>query len=59
VNARLLRREGELGVVAPGARADLILLDGNPLEDLAVLDGQGERIPLVMKGGEVEIDRRV
>jgi imidazolonepropionase-like amidohydrolase len=59
VNARLLRREGELGVVAPGARADLILLDGNPLEDLAVLGGQGERIPLVMKGGEVEIDRRV
>lgn len=58
VNARLLRREGELGVVAPGARADLILVDGNPLEDLSVLDGQGERIALVMKAGAVEIDRR-
>jgi imidazolonepropionase-like amidohydrolase len=57
VNARLLRREGELGVVAPGARADLLLVDGNPLEDLAVLDGQGERIPLVMKGGEIAIGR--
>ncbi len=26
---------GDLGIVAPGARADLLLLDGNPLEDVA------------------------
>ena len=51
--ARLLQREGELGIVAPGALADLIAVDGNPLEDLALLDGQGEAIPLVMKGGQV------
>jgi imidazolonepropionase-like amidohydrolase len=57
VNARLLGREGELGVIAPGACADLLLVDGNPLEDLSVLDGQGERIPLVMKGGEIAIGR--
>jgi imidazolonepropionase-like amidohydrolase len=57
VNARLLGREGELGVIAPGARADLLLVDANPLEDLSVLDGQGERIPLVMKGGEIAIGR--
>jgi hypothetical protein len=35
--ARYLRQEGSLGEVRPGAIADLVLLDGNPLEDLAVL----------------------
>ena len=35
--AKLLRMEGQLGVVAPGALADLIVVDGNPLENLAVL----------------------
>lgn len=51
--ARLLQREGELGTVAPGALADLIAVDGNPLEDVAVLEGQGEAIPLVLKNGQV------
>ena len=44
VNAELLNRTGELGVVAPGARADLIAVDGNPLADISLLDGQGEHI---------------
>jgi imidazolonepropionase-like amidohydrolase len=52
-NAELLNRAGELGEVRPGAQADLIALDGNPLEDLHVLTGQGERIPLIMRGGEI------
>jgi imidazolonepropionase-like amidohydrolase len=56
-NAELLGRAGELGVIAPGARADLLLVDGNPLDDLSVLDGQGERIPFVMKGGEALVNR--
>jgi hypothetical protein len=33
--ARLLGRDREIGQVAPGFRADLILLDANPLEDVA------------------------
>ena len=52
-NAALMDRRGELGCVAPGAMADLIVVDGNPLEDLSPLSGAGERIPLVMKGGEI------
>jgi imidazolonepropionase-like amidohydrolase len=56
-NAALLQREGELGVIAPGALADLILVDGDPLKDIGVLTGQGERIPFVMKGGEAMVDR--
>ncbi len=51
VNAALLNREGELGVVAPDARADLIAVDGDPLADISVLDGQGEHIAMIMKDG--------
>ena len=35
--ARFLREEGEWGVVAAGARADLVLLDADPREDLSTL----------------------
>jgi imidazolonepropionase-like amidohydrolase len=51
VNAALLNRTGELGVVAPGARADLIALDGNPLAGISVLDGDGEHLALIIKDG--------
>jgi imidazolonepropionase-like amidohydrolase len=51
VNAELLNRTGELGVIAPGARADLITVDGSPLTDLSVLDGQDEHINHIMKDG--------
>jgi imidazolonepropionase-like amidohydrolase len=57
VNAALLRKGGELGVIKAGALADLILVDGDPVADIGVLTGQGERIPFVMKGGEALIDR--
>ncbi len=56
-NAMLLQQEGQLGVIAPGALADIILVDGDPLGDISVLAGQGERIPFVMKGGEALVDR--
>ena len=51
VAAKLLGRDGELGVIAPGALADLIVVDGNPATDLALLQGQGAFMPGVMKGG--------
>ena len=53
VNARLLNREGELGIVAPGALADLLLVEGNPLEDLGVLEHPDRHLRLVMQGGEI------
>jgi imidazolonepropionase-like amidohydrolase len=49
--AEVLRMEGKLGVVAPGAYADLIALDGDPLKDLALLGGQARHMPLIMKSG--------
>jgi imidazolonepropionase-like amidohydrolase len=52
VNAALLNRTGELGVIAPGARADLLAVDGDPLADIAILDGGGAPMPVIMKDGE-------
>ncbi len=56
VNAELLGKAGELGVLAPGAAADLLLVDGDPLADLGVLMGQGERIDLIVRRGEIVHD---
>ncbi|HEX2272546.1 MAG TPA: amidohydrolase family protein, partial [Acidimicrobiales bacterium] len=57
VNAALLRRPGELGVVAPGAYADLLLVDGDPLSDINVLGGQGDHLDLVVRAGEIVKNR--
>jgi imidazolonepropionase-like amidohydrolase len=49
--AKVLRMEGKVGCVSPGAHADLIVVDGDPLRDLALLMEQGRHMPLIMKGG--------
>ncbi|MEA1843461.1 metal-dependent hydrolase family protein [Agrobacterium tumefaciens] len=51
IAARLLRMEGKIGAVSPGAYADLIVVDGNPLEDLTLLTHQGAYMPMIMKAG--------
>ncbi|MCL5776832.1 amidohydrolase family protein [Limibaculum sp. FT325] len=53
IGAQVLRQEGKLGCLKPGAHADLLLVDGDPLADLGVLSGQGGRIDLIMKGGRI------
>ena len=52
VGAEILRQEGKLGTVAPGAFADLILVDGNPLKKLELFLDQGAHLPMIMKGGK-------
>jgi imidazolonepropionase-like amidohydrolase len=51
VNARLLGQEGRLGVIARGAIADLVVVDGDPTQDLTLLQSQGVFMPVVMKAG--------
>ena len=51
VAARLLKLEGKIGAVAPGAHADLVVVEGDPLKDLSLLTRQGRHMPLIMKGG--------
>ena len=53
IAARLCRMESRIGAVAPGAFADLVVVDGDPLADLALLTGQGRHMPLIMKNGEI------
>ena len=48
--AELMRMEHETGQIKPGFLADLLLLDGNPLDDIRILQDQ-KRILGVMKGG--------
>jgi imidazolonepropionase-like amidohydrolase len=57
INAEILGRAGELGVVAPGALADLIVLDGDPLKNLALLGTEGPHLRAVIKGGALAVDR--
>jgi imidazolonepropionase-like amidohydrolase len=57
INAEIMQRKGELGVIAPGAKADMILLDGDPLADLTVFERYRTHMPLIMKGGRVIRDR--
>ncbi|MBB4222343.1 metal-dependent hydrolase family protein [Variovorax guangxiensis] len=56
VGAEILGMSDRLGRLVPGALADLLVVDGNPLRDIGCLLGQGERIPIVMKEGVVQFD---
>jgi imidazolonepropionase-like amidohydrolase len=51
VAAELIQQSGKLGVIAPGAFADLIVVEGNPLKNLALLGGQGDHLTHIMKDG--------
>ena len=50
INAEIIQRKGELGVIAAGANADLIVLDENPLKNVRVF-AKADSMPLIMKGG--------
>lgn len=49
VPAEMLGLPGRIGVIAPGAYADVIAVDGDPLKDIAVL----QHVAFVMKDGAV------
>lgn len=52
VNAELVGLAGEVGVIAPEAYADLLIVDGDPLDDVTVL-ADPDRLDLVMREGTV------
>lgn len=51
--ARVLRMEGKVGCIAPGAFADLIVVNGDPLRNLSLLTNQGQHMPVIVKSGEI------
>jgi imidazolonepropionase-like amidohydrolase len=52
--AESLGLEKTLGALAPGLQADLVAVEGNPLDDIGAL----RRVVFVMKGGKVVRDER-
>ena len=50
--ARLLNLEGTIGTLAVGAEADLLVLDGNPLEDISVLTAPERNLRYVVRAGD-------
>src|SRR5215813_2611929 len=62
-NAKLLALSGErspypgkLGVVEPGALADLLLVNGNPLEDIKLIENPAKNFVVIMKDGRIYKD---
>jgi imidazolonepropionase-like amidohydrolase len=51
INAELLNQGGSLGTIALGAYADLLVVEGDPLSDLAVMTDPQRNLKLIMKGG--------
>lgn len=49
-NAELLRLEDEIGTVEVGKQADLVLVDGNPVDDISVFS-RPDALRVVMQGG--------
>jgi imidazolonepropionase-like amidohydrolase len=51
VNAEIVRHQGRLGEIVPGAYADLLVLDGDPYRDLSVFRGDGGRLDAIVANG--------
>jgi imidazolonepropionase-like amidohydrolase len=57
IGAQVTRMEGKIGCLKPGAFADLIVVDGNPLKDLKLLQGEGQHLSVIMKAGRFHKNR--
>jgi imidazolonepropionase-like amidohydrolase len=53
VGADVVRLPGKIGQIVPGAFADLLAIDGNPLEDIRLLTEEGRYMPLIVRDGTV------
>jgi imidazolonepropionase-like amidohydrolase len=49
---------GKLGVIEPGAYADLLLINGDPLADISILEHPDAALALIMKDGHIYKDAR-
>ena len=52
-NAEILNREDDLGLIVVGAKADVLLVGGDPVTNLSLLANPDENLLLIMKDGEI------
>jgi imidazolonepropionase-like amidohydrolase len=57
IGARVVRMEGKIGCLKPGAFADLLVVDGNPLKNLKLFQDEGRHLSVIMKGGRFHKNR--
>jgi len=58
-NAELMMQKDTLGCVKPGAHADLLVVDGDPLKNIELLAANGKNLRVIMRGGElIKMDLR-
>jgi len=57
VGAEIVRMPGKVGEVKPGAFADILVVDGDPIRKLELLTGQGEHLSVIMKAGRFHKNR--
>lgn len=53
VAAEMMQLEGQIGCIAPGAHADIVVVDGDPLSDISLLAANGDRLSVILRGGVV------
>ncbi len=53
VNAELLMQKGKLGAIVTGAYADILVIEGDPLTDLRVMQEPEKNLKLIMKNGKI------
>jgi imidazolonepropionase-like amidohydrolase len=51
--AEMMMQSGKLGCIQPGAHADLLLVDGDPLADISLLAQNGKALSLIVRGGKI------
>jgi imidazolonepropionase-like amidohydrolase len=57
IGAQVARMEGKIGCLKASAFADLLIVDGNPLKNLNLLQEQGRHLAAIMKGGRFHKNR--
>jgi len=53
IPAEMMQMEGKLGCIKPGALADLIVVDGDPLKDISLVAGDGKHLRAIVREGEL------
>lgn len=53
IPAEMMMMKGRLGCIAPGALADLVVVDGDPLKDISLLAADGAKLRAIVRAGEI------